>query len=149
MKPVLQRPGIGINGIRVRGDNVYYTSNSILYRFKFSPRDLFSDLTLTVIGPVVKIATVVPNGLVDDFALDKDGNAYVTAPLLSTVYKVFPNGNVAPIAGGLNDTAIAGPTSCIFDRRDPRKLYVSTNGGQLAPVNGNFVEPGKVATLRV
>ncbi|PKK53473.1 hypothetical protein CI102_2077 [Trichoderma harzianum] len=66
----------------------------------------------------------------DDFTFDCDGN----------IFLVTGSGNGSMIAGNVNSTAIAEPTSAAFGRglNDKNVLYVSTAGGMEVPVDGNI-----------
>lgn len=145
MKPAAGSP-IGINGVKLLDDQIYYTSNGKLYRIRISRSKLFCNLTLTATGSAEGLATI-PTAT--DFALSEDGVAYVTADERNEVYKVTADGEVSLLANGLNDTVLAGPTSCLLGRMpwDKDVLYVATDGGQLAPINGTFTQPGNVVAV--
>ena len=54
------------------------------------------------------------------------------------------------IAGDLNSTSIAQPTSAAFGRNgDEGVLFVSTAGGLGIPVNGNEIVGGQIVAVRV
>lgn len=62
----------------------------------------------------------------DDFAIDGDGMAYVATGTGNAVTQITPDGRAMIIAGNLNKTEIASPTSVQFGRteQDRRTIYV-------------------------
>lgn len=140
MKPPVNAPlPIGINGVRTHNGCLYYT-NSFKELFCRIPIDPFTGVAT---GAVQIIATGVSG---DDFALDQDGTAYIAGNAVNSLIKVTPDGKVTVIAGSLNSTALAGPSSAQFGRApfDLRSLYVTTGGALLSPVNGVFTEGGRL-----
>ncbi|KAK3702096.1 hypothetical protein LTR37_015071 [Vermiconidia calcicola] len=127
----------GVNGVHARGRTVYFTN---------SQRRIFGRVALNenaeTEGPAVQIATpAAEKGVItdwDDFVVDREGSfAYVATLAGNSVQRVdLRSGKVEIIAGGLNSTAIAGPTSVALGRnaRDRDVLYVMTTGGLAAPV---------------
>lgn len=127
----------GINGVRARGNTVCFTN---------SQQRIFGRVELNnnakQESDAVQIATPAPeNGVVtdwDDFALDGKGTfAYVATLAGNSIQRIsLQTGDVSIIAGGLNDTAIAGPTSAVFGRSTDGSgvLYALTTGGVVAPV---------------
>ncbi|MCJ1479895.1 hypothetical protein MMC06_000049 [Schaereria dolodes] len=142
MKP---EPGavvaIGINGIHILNSTVYFT-NTFKGLFVRVPVDLDG----MAAGPYDIVAH---NGFGDDFALDNAGNAYVTHD--NAIQKITPAGAVTIIAGNLNSSVLAEDTSAAFGRTraDRSILYVATAGGILAPINGTYIEGGKVVALNI
>ena len=139
---------IGINGLKTRGNYVYYTNTfgMALYRAPIAGRGTRVRLT----GPVQTLAsgTFVP----DDIAVDKDGSVYIAAQPSNTIVRSPPgrnSNNTEVVAGSLGSLDVASPTALAFGRlvRDARTLYVSTSGAQFAPVNGTIVEPAKVVAV--
>lgn len=74
---------------------------------------------------------------------------YLAGSQGNVAIEVKPNGDRKVIAGNLNSTEVAGATSAAFGRTriDHNILYVVTGGTETAPVNGTYVEPGKVVAL--
>ena len=87
----------------------------------------------------------------DGFAVDQDGTVYVAEMTENVVTRVQLDGSQAVFAGNLNSTDVAGATSAAFGRTEGARdvLYVTTNGGISAPVNGSIVEGGKVVTIEL
>jgi len=148
--PANKNSVLGINGVRVlpSGDiaQIYFsnTGTATFYRVPVSRS------TLQKTGPVEVVASDV---VVDDFALDiKDGNAYLAGAADNALLRVpLKGGDVETIYGGVNETVLPGPTSVVVGRGWSEKgmLYVTTNGGLMAPVNGNYTEGGKVVEVEI
>ncbi|KAF1986939.1 hypothetical protein K402DRAFT_59449 [Aulographum hederae CBS 113979] len=147
MKPIPSAAvPIGINGIRVRGDTVFYTNTfaQTLWKVRINPS------TGTPKGEYELVAQGV---LGDDFAL-KGGYAYVCGNPINVVTKVDVQekgeGESVVVAGNLNSTALAGVAGAAWGRgREGREtLFGVTTGGLARPVNGTVVEGGKVVGLR-
>lgn len=112
---------IGINGIRTRGDFIYFT-NSALGTFSRVPIDKEGNKA----GEFEVLArSPSPKEIYDDFSFDSAGNAYITAHP-SSVFKVTPDGTQTLLAGG-GDSSIFHPTSVAL-AKDEKSIYVSTGG---------------------
>jgi hypothetical protein len=143
---------LGINGIRVLhkdADTVYvYFDNTDAHLFCRVPVCLS---TLSKTGPVEVLANLTSQGLTtDDFALDEqEGVAYLASQQNQILRVPLGGGEVVSVLGGLNQTVVAGPTSVQLARGDGCEgtIYVTTNGGILSPVNGTYVEGGKVVAV--
>lgn len=134
----------GINGIHT------YDSDPAHVYFTNSQRRTFSRLPLTRTAhnrehPTAPNATIIVASLNeqvvkpqwDDFAFDRFGTAYVATEAGNSIQMIPQDGGeVVIIAGDLNSTAIAEPTSAVFGRsqRDRDVLYVVTSGGLGFPV---------------
>ncbi|KAH8743169.1 hypothetical protein F5883DRAFT_512601 [Diaporthe sp. PMI_573] len=145
MKPIPGVPSsLGINGIRILGDYVYYVNafRGLFCRVKI---DLSTGAAL---GPFEVLATNVTG---DDLTFSKEGIAYVAENTKNSLVRIGSGGETSLVAGGLNSTLIPGPTSAAFGRRksDQNTIYVTTSGGQIAPVNGTYTEGGKVMAFDV
>lgn len=136
----------GVDGVHVRGDSVYFANFG---NGSFNEMPINSDGTPA--GPVRTIArTKGPLDQFDDFTFDCDGNAYVVTGGGNTIEMISADGtSQVVIAGNLNSTAIAEPTSCAFGRgpHDKNILYVVTAGGMETPVNGNTVIGGQLVAV--
>ncbi|KNG47824.1 six-bladed beta-propeller -like protein [Stemphylium lycopersici] len=135
---------LGINGIRIFNGYLYYV-NALRGLFCRVPIDLY---TGKASGPYEVLETDLPG---DDFAMSADGVAYVTENGGNSLERVGADGSRSLIAGGLNSTTVAGATSAAFGRKwwDRGVVYVTTSGGQAAPVNGTYTEGGKVVAILV
>ncbi|KAI7787549.1 hypothetical protein LA080_015771 [Diaporthe eres] len=136
----------GTNGMQIRNDTMYFvnTGQKKLNRVRLDVSDG------TPVGDFKTIAqTLTPFDQWDDFALDDEGNAWMAAG--NTVQKINTRtGEVKVVAGDVNSTAIAEPTSAKFGRRerDWKVLYVTTAGGLATPVNGDTVIGGQLVAVR-
>lgn len=138
---------LGINGLRYLDGYVYYVN---------SPRRLFCRVPIDpVTGAVVGAAEVIAEGaLSDDFNVRKEGGSsvgYLAGLNDNVVTRVTMDGAKEVVAGGLNSTDVAGATSGAFGRtvEDTDVLYVTTGGASAAPVNGTYVEGGKIVALKL
>lgn len=129
----------GVNGIKVHGNHVYFTS---------STKQLFGRIPLTKdaapAGPVEIIAET--STFLDDFVLAEDGTAYVATNSNNTVLKITNDGKTETVVGALTSLEVAGATSLAWSC-DGKEAYVATCGGQRVKVNGTLVEPGKVVKI--
>lgn len=145
---MLPAPGapvpIGINGIKVHGGYVYFTSST---QGKFCRVPFNEDGSAA--GPIEVLVTA---SFQDDLILTRDGRAYIVTNLGNTVVEwIQGQKDFKVIAGNLNSSAVAGSTAVQFARKgndiDEETLYVTTSGGLAAPVNGTFTEPGKIVKI--
>ncbi|MCJ1376948.1 hypothetical protein MMC17_000038 [Xylographa soralifera] len=134
-------PVLGINGIHIHDSFLYFTNT---FENTFNKVQIHSDGT--AVGPTV---TIAHDGLGDDFAIDAAGNAYVTQGGGNTVVEITAEGAEFVIAGNLNSTVVAGSTAAQFGRTvfDRNVLYVTTNGGIVAPVDEYIIDGGKVVAI--
>ncbi|KNG81697.1 hypothetical protein ANOM_011457 [Aspergillus nomiae NRRL 13137] len=143
MKDDTMAPGpplyLGINGIHLYRDYLYYTNTAqLLARIPIHPNG-------TSAG---EAEVIVRNYVGDDFAIDRAGNIYVAEDLGNALYKYGVDGTVRVILGSNNSSVIAGDTAAQFGRTciDEDILYITTNGGMANPVNGTVVG-GKVVAF--
>jgi hypothetical protein len=118
---------IGVNGLKIRGDYLYFTNTNR----KIFGRVKIDDLGSKV-GDVEIIYQFPSNATValDDFALDKAGNAYLAA-WAGTLHRITLEGKETIV---LNHTLV-NPTSASFGENDAT-LYVVTSGQSVEPVTG-------------
>jgi len=140
MKPNGSFP-IGINGIKVRDEYLYYTNTG---------QEIFSRIPInTTSGTPTGPAEIIANNTYgDNFSFDQAGDAYVGENIRNVVAEITPGGEVSVVAGSLNSTLVAGATSTAFGRTgvNDSVLYVTTSGGLGSPVR---VEGGKVVAIYV
>lgn len=147
MQPVPGPIALGINGIHVFDSFVYFTN---------SFQGLFARVPVNIYGPDAGSATgdyevVANNGASDDFAFDKEGNAYITQDPSDALQLVTKQGNVHVLAGNVNSTIVEGDTADAFGRTpwDENILYIVTNGGIAGLVPGTEIVGGKVIAVDV
>lgn len=135
------------DGLQMCNDTLYFTNvgQKKLNRVRL-------DVDGTPAGDFETVAqTSTPLDQWDDFALDHEGNAWMSTGGANTIQKINTRtGDVKIVAGDVNSTAIAEPTSAKFGRRetDAMVLYVTTAGGLATPVNGDIVVGGQVVAIR-
>jgi hypothetical protein len=127
----------GINGLKFQEPYVYYT-NSALASFH---RVRVDCNTGKATGPYETLAMGMPDA--DDFALDRDGKAYIAVGSGNVIEKVT-GGAQSVFAGALNSTDIPGPTAAALGKQ---VLYVVTNGGVKNKINGTYAEGGSVIAV--
>ncbi|KAL6801501.1 hypothetical protein J3E68DRAFT_434619 [Trichoderma sp. SZMC 28012] len=119
----------GVDGLHVRNGELLLSNVGQQKLFKVP-----IDEDGTPSGPVTVVASALStlDGY-DDFTFDcANGSQQVT------------------IAGDVNSTAIAEPTSCVFGRglHDKNVLYVVTAGGLGLPVNGDTIIGGQLVAVK-
>lgn len=138
MVPAAGQPvPVGVNGLKVLGDYVYYTSTS---------QEVYARIPVnhnaTAVGPV----EIITSGFTfDGFALTANGTAYLTTNPQNQVIEVSPEGRVRLLAGNQYMLAVGGSTAAALDQ-ERSVLYVATSGAQFAPVLGRM-EPAKIAAI--
>ena len=143
--PATGRLPIGINGVRIRDGNLYFTN---------SGQNIFVKVPINADGTAAgayKIIVENAVGQFDDFALDIFLDTFAVQGRGNTIAKITSQGVETEVAGNLNSTAIAGPTSARFGRTplDLAVLYMTTNGGLAGPVDGTIVVGGQVVAVNV
>ena len=139
---------LGVNGIRIRGDDLYFT-NPAQNLFGRLPLDL---KTGAARGPANTIFTGPPStAAFDDFALSESGVAFLASAFSNVIERV----NVRTkreiiVAGNLNSTVIAEPTSAAFGRNGKEDmLFVTTGGGHFIPVDGNEIIGAQLLAIKL
>jgi sugar lactone lactonase YvrE len=96
-------------------------------------------------GPIETAATHV---LADDFAFGASGSLYIATHPEQTVFRLDAAGNRTTVAGPKQGAV--GTTACAFGRApgDENGLYVTTDGGLVAPYEG-AVQEAKLLRLEV
>ena len=133
-------PG-GINGIRVFDRMLYFTNSA---QGTYGRVSITNDGNAT--GEVQILARVeVPAAIYDDFDIDRNGNAWITAHP-NSLLEVTSGGDQRNITGNITD--LLDPVSARFGRGFDREeiLYVltygstssATAGGQVIAVNNSF-----------
>lgn len=135
---------VGINGIHVKGDELYFTNFA---------KQTFNKITINLtdempIGPVVQI---VNNTLGDDFILSEDGKfAYVAQNTLNTLARVdIAAGSVEIVAGSLNSMDLPTVTAVALGRGlgEWNILYASSGGTIGGLIDGNLTSGGRVVRI--
>lgn len=142
------------DGVQVRG-GVLYFDNIGQGTLNKASVELVGNGTLaeTVrVGPVETTATAPSSAEQwDDFAFDCEGNVFMATGGANTVQRIdVRTGEVEVVAGDLNSTLIAEPTSVKFGRRrdDADVLYVTTGGGAATPVDGDIIIGGQILAIK-
>ncbi|KAF2177086.1 hypothetical protein K469DRAFT_755332 [Zopfia rhizophila CBS 207.26] len=135
LPPPNTRIPLGINGIQLsqgnRANYLYYTSTTLgsFYRVSLNKSN-------AVDGSPVLLSSAHPSGL-DDFAVTKNGIAYLTTNTGNTVVRRDADGTENTIGGdGTTETVFAGATAAQLGRTrvDRHVLYVSTAEGRVVAI---------------
>ncbi|KAK4501451.1 hypothetical protein PRZ48_007260 [Zasmidium cellare] len=138
----------GVNGLLVRGNTLYFanTGLGILAR-----QQITSDGRPA--GEPQVVARLTSPQQADDFDI-RGGYGYLATGSGNAIVRTClehcePGVQSEAIAGGLNSTEVAEPTSVAFGRtrKDRHILYVVTGGGRVTPVNGNVTIGAQVLAV--
>lgn len=148
-EPSLAPLRLGVNGIRVVGDYLYF-DNSDTAAFYRIPIDPVTGLVKGIAETIVD--NIFENVIVDDFTIDFAGNAWVVSGRGEVLFLGNATSgttkNIQIIAGSKVDTSITGHTAAKFGtRRDDLErgsLYATTSGGAVNYFFGNWTAGGMV-----
>ncbi|KGO67482.1 Aldolase-type TIM barrel [Penicillium italicum] len=129
---------LGVNSLTVFGDYVYYTGTT---RMVYCRVKVDSNVT-----PIGDFEVIASGFLPDNIEMTEDGTAYIATAPQNSVVRLTPSGQISLVTGGQVSTRLAGASSVRFSK-DRQILYVGTNGGQIAPVLGSFIEPAKIVKI--
>ncbi|KAJ5099415.1 hypothetical protein N7532_006416 [Penicillium argentinense] len=121
---------IGINGLKVFGNNVFFTNSARNIFAKIPVSD--DGLTFGSVQIIAHLETRKSGEDWDDFIIDTDGIAYVAQPN-NSLARITLDGEISVIAGGGNSTILARPTSVQISK-DGKSLYVMTGAGSIVEV---------------
>ncbi|KAJ5851756.1 uncharacterized protein N7529_011141 [Penicillium soppii] len=132
---------IGINGLQVFGEFVFFTN---------SARNTFARIPVSgdgrVFGSVevvAKLDAAAGGDDWDDFAFDGEGNAYVAQPG-NAIARIGVDGIQSIVAGGGDSLDIIGPTS-VQIAPGGKWAYVTTRGGE----ENGYTYSGQVVAVRI
>ena len=138
----------GVNGIHVIDSTLYFVN---------SAKSIFASIPIHADGTPAGSPNVIQRSRkpetifnFDDFAIKGD-DAYLVTGAGNSIERIgldgTPRGRI--IAGNLNSTQFAEPTSAAFGRteRDEHILYVVTAGGLAAPVDGNITVGAQILAV--
>lgn len=134
-------PGLplGVNGIKVHGDYVYYT-NTVQSSLNYVRVDRSTGKAL---GQVKTIAQGEAIAVPDDFAFLRDGSIVLGRPMGNEVVRVGKDGSVQVLAKAEGVTAVAlGRT-----KKDEDVVYLSSMGGFNA--DGSVKDGGRVIAVEI
>ncbi|KAL2669928.1 hypothetical protein Neosp_015094 [[Neocosmospora] mangrovei] len=97
------------------------------------------------------VETILSGISMDDFALTPEDIAYIATVGRGEIVRVDLDGNAVTVGGAATSLEIAGGTSARLatSKEYGNILYVTTNGGLGAPVNGSVTEPAKVVAVKL
>ncbi|KAJ5186758.1 hypothetical protein N7449_011522 [Penicillium cf. viridicatum] len=129
---------LGVNALTVFDDYVYYTGTT---RMVYCKVKVDKD-----VKPIGDFEIIASGFLPDNIEITEDGTAYIPTAPQNSVVRLTPSGQISLVAGGQVSTQLAGASSVRLSK-DRQILYVGTNGGQIAPVLGSFIEPAKIVKI--
>lgn len=132
-------PLLGINGLKVLHDYVYYVN---------TPQRLYCRVRVDALtGQAEGPYEIISKGAIaDDFAISPDGVGYLAGLSDNVVTRVFLDGTQEVVAGSSNSTALMTSTSAAFGRgANSSTLYVTT-GGETRNLT-SFTGRGKVMAI--
>ncbi|KAK5703745.1 hypothetical protein LTR97_002758 [Elasticomyces elasticus] len=136
----------GVNGMHVHDGDLFFTNTG---------QALFAKMHIHTSGTPAGEPTIVARVLnssmeFDDFAI-KDNDAYLVTGSGNSIERVGLEGTSKGriVAGSLNSTQFAEPTSCAFGRTEADRhiLYVVTAGGLATPVDGDVTVGAQVLAV--
>lgn len=134
---------IGINGLKVSGQTLYFSSTD---------QALLGKVALNADGSATGAATAVVRNATgaDDFQLDVSGNLFIAGNNELRFHGVQEGAGGPPNVVS-NSTLLAGSTAVEFGRlsSDQASVYVSTNGGLAQYFTKVFTDPGKIVKVDV
>ncbi|KAI1324489.1 hypothetical protein F5Y16DRAFT_380767 [Xylariaceae sp. FL0255] len=117
---------LGMNGLHVHGEYLYFTQSAQKYYGRVKISDT-GDKT----GAIETVVTMPADGTgYDDFALASDGTAYVSLHANMTM-KITPEGEQTYLLDADNHPHLYDPTSVALSR-DQKKLYIVTDGASIS-----------------
>ena len=136
-------PPIGINGVKVRDQSLYFsnTDQGLLGKV-----DLNADGSAK--GPAV---TVLGNTSgVDDFQFDLLGDIFIAGNNAVRFHGASEGASGSPLVV-TNSSLVVGSTAAVFGRlqSDLGSVYVTTNGGQAQYISKQFTNPGRIVRVDV
>ena len=137
-------PPIGINGLKVRDQSLYFTNTDQALIAKV---DLNNDGSAK--GPAV---TVFKNATgADDFQFDARGDMFIAGNDEVRFRGGLDGSSGARSVVVTNSSLVVGSTAAAFGRLpgDEGSLYVSTNGGTAQYVSGQLTNPGRIVKVDV
>ncbi|KAF7558283.1 hypothetical protein G7Z17_g62 [Cylindrodendrum hubeiense] len=120
---------IGINGLHIHDDYLWWTNKYLLSVFKVK----FTDQGVIAKGATVETVSELSVTALDDFTFGPGNKdiAWVCTNSGNTVLALKPNGKSIVVAGGTDSDEVAVSTAAKFGRtsQDNRILYVTTGAG--------------------
>ena len=135
----------GLNGLKILNGNTLYFTNSAQFLFGKIPLHPNG----TAAGPAVAVTRAFKGTSYDDFALDSQGDAWLSNGPSDCIAEVDSDGEETIVAGTSGSTEIAEPTAAQFGRTllDNDILYVTTAGGLGEPIGGDKIVGGQLVAV--
>ena len=136
-------PALGVNGVKIRNQNLYFSNTD---------QALLGKIALNTDGSAKGPGTVVVRNVpsTDDFQFDLLGNIFIAGNNELRFHGILESSSGPPDVVS-NSSLLAGSTSVQFGRlpTDLASVYVGTNGGEAQFVSKQFTNPGKIVRADV
>jgi hypothetical protein len=136
---------LGVNGIKLRQGFLYFTC---------STQEIFARVAINADGTKkadTKVEILATGIFGDDFTIDRDGNAWIAADPVNTLYRVTLDGKVTIVLGSPTGGrgVVAGITAARFGvtQKDRDILYLTSNGGIPSLVNEGTIVGGRIMAV--
>ena len=136
-------PPVGINGVKVRDQSLYFTNTD---QGLVGKVDLNADGSAK--GPAVTVLGNAPSA--DDFQFDPLGDMFI-AGNNALRFRGASDGSSSPPLVVTNSSLVLGSTAAVFGRlpSDLGSVYVTTNGGSAQYISQQFTNPGRIVKVDV
>lgn len=148
------RPDVleGVNGLKVYRDTLWFTRGFCAVVAKMEITNAAQAVgTAEVVGTAINSTWTM-----DDLCVTENGagQPYVAIGYQNLVATFGDDGKREVVAGNLNSTAVAEPTSVVFARGpdgniNEKILYVTTGGSLGDPVDGSITVGGQLLEIRL
>lgn len=136
--------GIGINGIKIFNDHLYFSNTALasIYRIPITKAG-YSCSGAELVANITSVAEGI-----DDFEIDEQGNIYATTNYINLlVYVDGKTGEFEVVAGSGDEFTVAGCSAAAFGRteEDKETLYITTASATI----GNVTEGGRILAVEL
>lgn len=136
-------PAIGINGLKIRNQDLYFSNSDqgLLGKVGLNPDG-------SAKGPATVILRNAPSS--DDFQLDLLENMFVAGNNELGFHGILEDADGPPDVVS-NSSLVVGSTAVEFGRlpTDLSSVYVTTNGGEAQYISKQFTNPGRIVKVDV
>ncbi|KAM0467939.1 hypothetical protein ACHAP7_011375 [Fusarium lateritium] len=140
----------GINGIKIHDGHLYWTNSNAatIYRVAITSKGFL------VKGAKPQLVSNLSKGVsfLDDFDFSRNGEIYAASNFDNSVVRVdAKTGKWKTVVGGIHDMTVAGSTAVAFGKGKvgQMKMFVSTSGALVMPVDGTKTEGAKVVVVDI
>ncbi|KAI0194998.1 hypothetical protein F4808DRAFT_474727 [Astrocystis sublimbata] len=137
----------GINGAHVHNGYIYYNNGFLGNFYHFAMTDDGHAVPGTKIELVQHVRAVFLDG--STFGPDDSNIIWTASNANNQLIAIPPQGNPVTVLGASDEAVLAGPVGLAFGKLpgDKETLYIVTGGALLNPINGTFVEGGRIIAV--